>query len=837
VPTRLHIPPCPIGDVLALQRALGVGFVVGQVLVRRGLSHPAAARAWLEAREEHPFSAFAGIDGAVAAVLDHAGRGSPITVHGDYDADGVCSTAILVRALRALGACVDWYLPSRTEDGYGLTARTVERLAARGTRLLVTADCAITAVEEVALARKAGMDVVVTDHHQPRGDGALPDAPIVHPAVCSYPCPDLCATGVAYKLAAALLAAGGRDPAEADEDLELVALATVADCVPLHDENRRLVRAGLRTLAATRKPGLRALMRVAKVDPGALDARSIGFRLAPRINAAGRLYRADAGLELLLTEDEARAKAIAAELDAANAERRHTETRILFEAEAQVAETGDAPAYVLAADGWHPGVIGIVASRIAERHHRPCVLVALDGDEGTGSGRSIPAFDLLGGLDACAEHLLRHGGHRAAAGCTVSREAVGALRAAFVAHAGAVLHPDDLVPSERVDAVVAGDELGLGLAEELERLAPFGAGNPDVTLMVPAARLSDARPMGEEGRHIRFTVESGGVRARALAFSTPRLPDGHDGPLDATFGLELNEWNGAVEPRLVLRCAQPPAPRPITLVGEPEDELAAALAELDAPLEPAAAPALGLPPRDRRGGGAAGVIAALAASGDRVLVACSDARARRRHLTGRLGGFDLCSWAALERDPGLVAGYAHVVGLDPPLAAGRVALVGARGATVHLAWGEAETSFAIAVLERTCELRAPAAALYRALRDGRALAEALAAPGPPAVAGRALRVLAELGLVEVDRAAAAVRLPAAERTALERSPTFRAAAARLATLRAEPAVAARAARARAGAPASAPAPAIGARPWPAAAPAGGAQPLPAMDPGEAARAA
>jgi single-stranded-DNA-specific exonuclease len=785
VPARLHIPPCPVRDVLALQRALGVGFVVGQVLVRRGLADPAAARAWLDARDEHDPAAFAGIDRAVALVLDHAGRGSQITVHGDYDADGVCSTAILVRALRALGAHVDWYLPSRIDDGYGLGAATVERLAARGTRLLLTADCAITAVDEVALARRHGLDVVVTDHHQPRADGALPDAPIVHPGLCGYPCPDLCATGVAHKLAAALLAAAGRDPAAADEDLDLVALATVADCVPLRGENRRLVRAGLRTLAATRRPGLRALMRVAKVDPGALDARSIGFRLAPRINAAGRLYRADAGLELLLTEDEGRAEAIAAELDAANTERRHTETRILFEAEAQVAETGDAPAFVLAGEGWHPGVIGIVASRIAERHHRPCVLVALDGDSGTGSGRSIPAFDLLGGLDACASHLLRHGGHRAAAGCTVARYALDGFSAAFRAHAEGVLGPEDLVPTERVDAVVAGDELGLDLAEELERLAPFGAGNPDVTLLVPAARLSDARPMGE-GKHIRFTVESGGVRARAVAFSTPRLPTGHDGPLDATFGLERNEWNGAVEPRLVLRCAQPPEPAPIALLGEPEDEVAAALIELDAPVKPPAEPKRGADgAHDRRGGGAAGVIAALVASGDPVLVVCADARARRRHLSGRLGGFALCSWAALERDPGLVAGHAHVVALDPPLGAGSLALVEGAGAAVHLVWGEPEAAFALRVAEAVLDLRAPAATLYRALRVGRALADALAATGPPAVAGRALRVLAELGLVEVDRAAMTVRVPPARRTELERSPAFRAAAARLAALRPE----------------------------------------------------
>src|SRR3954468_24821645 len=436
---RIRLAPCPSADVARLEDELGVSHVVAQVLVRRGFASPDDARAWLDAGERHDATAFCGLDDALALIRRHVEAGSRITVHGDYDVDGVCSTAILVRALRAVGGQVDWYLPSRTEDGYGLSARTVERLAARGTKLLLTADCAITAVQEVAAAKAAGMDVVVSDHHHPRADGALPDAPIVHPALCGYPCPDLCATGVAHKLAAALLEVAGRDPALADEDLDVVALATVADCVPLHGENRRLVRDGLRALAATRRPGLRALMRVAKVDPGALDARSIGFRLAPRINPAGRMPRADAGLELLLTEDEGRAAQIASELDAWNAERRHTETRILFAAEAQVAETGDAPAYVLAGDGWHPGVIGIVASRIAERHHRPCVLIALDGAEGTGSGRSIPAFDLLGGLDACAGHLLRHGGHRAAAGCSIAREDVGRFRAAFAAHAAGVL--------------------------------------------------------------------------------------------------------------------------------------------------------------------------------------------------------------------------------------------------------------------------------------------------------------------------------------------------------------------------------------------------------------
>ena len=793
---------------------------MAQVLVRRGLGTAAAARAWLEAGDEHPPGDLPGVADAVAVILGHVERRTRITVHGDYDVDGVCSTAILVRALRAVGAEPDWHLPSRMEDGYGLSAATVDRLAGRGTGLLVTADCGITAVAEVARARDAGMDVVVTDHHQPRAGGDLPDAPVVHPGLGAYPCPDLCAAGVVYKLALALHAAagGGRAGGWApDDDLDLVALATVADCVPLRGENRRLVRSGLRALAGTGKPGLRALMRVAQVDPGAIDARAIGFRLAPRINAAGRLYRADAGLELVLTEDPARAEAIAGELDATNAERRHTETRIRFEAEAQVGELGDQPAYVLAAEGWHPGVIGIVASRIAERRHRPVLMIALDGAQGTGSGRSIPAFDLLAGLDACAGHLLRHGGHRAAAGCTVARDAVEPLRAAFTAHAGAVLAAEDLVPVERVDAVVAGDELGLALAEELERLAPFGTANPEVSLLVPASRLADPRAMGE-GRHLRCTVESGGARARAVAFGVSRLPAGHEGPLDAVFALERNEWGGAVEPRLVLRHAAPPQPGPVAVLGEPEDGgyVAAVLAALEdaaalgppladaspagsaasdrADAWPAIAPRI---VRERRGGGLAGTIAAAVASGEPVLVACADAGRRRMHLDGRLGGFALASWTALERVPALAAPFRHIVALDPPahLPAARLERALPGEGTLVLAWGPPEAAFALAAAERDLDLRAPLAALYRGLRDGGGpdggrgpgLEAVLRGPGPgsrsPVGAARLLAVLVELGLAELERTAPAVRLLPATRRELADSTTFRAAAERLALAR------------------------------------------------------
>ncbi len=807
---RLEIPPCDVGAVVRLERELGLSGAAAQVLVRRGLAEPAAARAWLAADARHGPGAFPGIATAAGVLLGHVRARTRITVHGDYDVDGVCSTAIIVGCLRRLGADVDWYLPSRTEDGYGLSEATVQRLVARGTRLLVTVDCGVTAVDEVAAAREAGLDVVVTDHHAPRADGRLPAAPLVHPGVQGYPCPQLCAAGVAHVLAAAVLEAAGEDPAQAEVDLDLVALATVADCVPLVDENRRLVREGLRALAVTARPGLRALMAAAHVDPARLDARAVGFRLAPRINAAGRLHRADAGLELILTEDPGRAARVAEELERANAERRHVETRILFNAEAQVRQAGDRPAYVLAGEDWHPGVIGIVAARIAERHHRPAVLVALDGATATGSGRSIPGFDLLAGLDAAAGHLRRHGGHRAAAGCTLAAGQVDAFRAAFEAHAAEVLRPEDLVPVERADAVVGGDELGLELAEELERLGPFGTANREVRLLVAGARLDDARPMGEEGRHVRFTVRSGGHRARAVAFGTGgRLPCPPGEPADATFALEADEWNGAVEPRLVLRHARPVRPAKMTLVGQHPDPLAAMLAAAGAE-EPSGANGCGAeeappiaslsvpaPPhvRDRRGAGIAGTLMALVHSGEPVLALAADAALRARHLGSLAGGFALCDHAALAREPALADDYAHVVAIDPPPDAAALAalLAPVLGRTTHMAWGEAELGFAMQIHERDHDLRAPLAALYRALRDtpgavGEQLEALLRGEGPrrrsPALAGRCLRVLCELELVHVDAIARRVALRPAQRTALERSGTFRDATRRLEEARA-----------------------------------------------------
>jgi single-stranded-DNA-specific exonuclease len=423
-------------------------------------------------------------------------------------------------------------------------------------------------------------------------------------------------------------------------------------------------------------------------------------------------------------------------------------------------------------------VIGIVASRIAERHHRPTVLIALDGDRGTGSGRSIPAYDLLAGLDAASAHLLRHGGHRAAAGCEVQVDQIDAFRAAFEAHAAATLGPEDLTPVRRVDAVVAGDELGVGLAEELERLAPFGIANPEVSLLVPAARLSDPRTMGE-GKHVRFTVGSGGVRARAVAFGMSKVDC--EQPVDATFSLELNEYHGSVEPRLVLREARPCHPPPITVVGEPENYLDAVLEGVARPLDEVAR-ASSLAPvrpaiRDRRGGGIAGTVAALVATGEPVLIVGADAALRARHLAPILGGFQLCSHDALERDPSLARPDAHVVLLDPP--AGPVR---AHGRVTHLAWGPDELRLAEQIHERDYALRGALTVTYRALRaaggaTGSELEELLRGdaptPRPARLAARVLRVLAELDLVRLDAGARSVIVPPAERTALERSVAFR----------------------------------------------------------------
>ncbi len=545
------IRPCPRPEVKALASAIDLSETTSSVLVRRGYGDPDVARAFLAAEDpgHDPF-----LLGSMAPACDAIRRaiadGRRICVHGDYDVDGICATALAVLALRDLGAEVDWHLPSRFEEGYGVAGETLARLAEEGCGLLLTVDCGITAVGEVAEARAQGLEVVVTDHHRP-GEN-LPDCPVVAPRPSEYPFPDLCGTGVVWKLLQALGAEG------LDRHLDLVALATVADVVPLVDENRALVTAGLRRLARTTKVGLRALMRSAGVDAARVDSSALGFRLAPRINAAGRLGHPGSALDLLLTEDAREAERLAHELESMNRDRQAVEDRILRDAVRQVREWPESArgrrAYVLAGEDWHRGVIGIVASRLVERFGRPVVLAAPAEEGWVGSGRSIPAFDLHGGLAACAEHLTRWGGHRAAAGLSVTAENLDAFRRAFAAHADAVLEETDMTPRLVVDALVDGRDLTLDLCEELERLAPFGLGNPGVTLLAAGCELTELAAVGE-GKHLKLAVSANGARSGAIAFGQGERLDRfrRPGVYDVAFRLGANHWNGTVAPQLVVK--------------------------------------------------------------------------------------------------------------------------------------------------------------------------------------------------------------------------------------------------------------------------------------------
>jgi single-stranded-DNA-specific exonuclease len=808
--------PYDYAEARALSEQLDLSEPVAITLVRRGYRTPEQARAFLEADESHAPDEFNSMGAVTEKILEVIEAGKRITVHGDFDVDGVCATTILVSTLRELGGECDWLIPDRIADGYGLSAENMEKLGQRGTKLLVTVDCGITAVEEVKLARSLGMEVVVTDHHQPGPE--LPDCPILHPAVDGYPFEQLCGTAVAWKLACALRGESGGgspgsrlrgapgDPAPdspTSADLDLVALATVADVVPLVGENRSLVRKGLAEVRRARRPGMRALLEAAKCEPTQVDEGDLAFRLAPRINAAGRLYRADAGVELFLTEDDERAAEIAKELSRANSERRTTEREVDTAAEAArrelPEELREALGLVLAGEGWHPGVIGIVASRLVERHHRPVVVISLDGEGGgRGSGRSIPGFDLLAALEACGEHLESFGGHRAAAGLALRAENLDAFRAAFATHAASVLGPEDLRRTERVDAMVGGAGLGLELAEELQQLAPFGMGNPGVRLLVPSARVRDVRAMGE-GKHARFSLHSGAHRALGVAFGRSKLGVGEDDPVDAAVRLEVNRWNGSVEPRVVLRELYPRE----TLENEASaEEQWWQRFEAELATDPAKAWPTGLNvhseatnrPVDREKvrprSSPAAVVAELSSSGGGEVLAVVADRARRAALAG--DGVVLADGAALEAASDLAVGFEHVVLVDPPAFARHEDLAtrpAVDGGYVHLAWGEAEHRFALAMLDEQLARRIVLIAMFRDLREagessGSELLAALQGSGPhprsAETAARCLRVLAELGLVQGSTAGGdgSVGVVSSEETELERSAAFRAYGAR-----------------------------------------------------------
>lgn len=584
-PSRRWLPRYPTepdpAAVAALARSLRLPQAICRVLVQRGYAGEALAKRFLRPpmADLHDPASLADIDPAVERIARAIRQRETILVHGDYDVDGMCAAALLTRVLQEVGADVHAFVPHRTRDGYDLGSAGVAQARRVGARLLVTADCGILAHEAVESARRAGVDVVVTDHHTP--GSTLPAAhAAVNPrrADCAYPEKGLCGTGVAFKVCQAVVSALGRDPEPLRWHLDLVALATVADIMPLTGENRILVHYGLRVLAQTRNPGLAALVASAGLASQApLTAGQLSHVLGPRLNAVGRLDDAGVGLRLLLTDTSAEAASIAARLEEVNARRQRVDREILGDA-LDLLEHGFEPsrdhAVVLAGTAWHPGVIGIVASRVVERIHRPTILLALaeDGGLARGSGRSIPGFDLVGGLRECAVHLERFGGHRQAAGLDIHPDRIEAFREAFGDVARRRLAPEQLVPATHYDLEIGLPEATAELCGFLRYLGPFGAGNPAPVFLARGVRVDGSpRVVGQD--HLRLRLAQGDARVAAIGFRMASVigDDVREGALlDVAFQLQEDEWNGRrriqaklVDLRPTLARSRPVEPEPI----------------------------------------------------------------------------------------------------------------------------------------------------------------------------------------------------------------------------------------------------------------------------------
>jgi len=550
-----------------LCEGLGVSPLTARALVCRGITEVEAAGIFLGRDLSHltdPFE-MKDMDRAVAAVEAALARGAHIRIYGDYDVDGVCATALLVRALGGLarradgglGGKVDWYIPHRIDEGYGVNEEAVRLAQAEGVELLITVDCGSSALGPVAVARELGMEVVVTDHHHPGGE--LPDAPVLNPCRrdCAYPFKELAGVGVAFKLVSALARARGLAGAEL-RFLDLVCLGTVADVVPLLGENRLIVQHGLQSIAKSKKAGIRALMEVAGVGQGgSIGARDVAFGLAPRINAAGRMEDARGAVRLLLTSDMEEARELAGDLCQHNDARRAEERQTLAQAEEMVAVGVDLvreKVIVLGSERWHPGVIGIVASRLVERYHRPTLLVAIGEGMGKGSGRSISAFNLWEGLQECADLLTRFGGHRYAAGFGVEAGRIEELRLRINQVADRCLTVEDLLRQIEIDAEAELEQLSAEAVGELNRLAPFGMGNPAPVLLTRRAKVEEMSRVGN-GSHVALRLRSAaGASHGAIWFRAGALGEELvvGGTVDVCFRPKLDEWDGSTRVQLVV---------------------------------------------------------------------------------------------------------------------------------------------------------------------------------------------------------------------------------------------------------------------------------------------
>jgi len=553
------------GSFLSFAEELQIDPVVSQLLLARGINQRDSAKLFLEAKfaDLRDPQLLPGVDEACERILQAIRDREPITVYGDYDADGMCATAILTSCLEMFGADVTYFVPNRLEDSYGLSCDSLRRLHQLGRRLVVSVDCGIGSLEEARLCRELGIDLIVTDHHTP--GAVLPEAiAIVHPNLpnAPYPFAGLCGAGVAFKIAWRLcqMQAGARKVSDQQRDallqaMTIAAIGTVADVVPLVDENRILVRTALQLLGKHAPVGLQELLKQTKLDTKtAYQAEDIAYTIAPRLNAAGRLGQAQLGVELLTTKDRERAIVLSQYLDRLNSDRESIERSITLAANKMAKEQLDAspePVLVLHSPGWHLGVIGIVASRVADRFHRPVVIISSDPNgqkPATGSGRSAGVIDLHAALEACKEHLLGCGGHAAAAGLRIEDRKIPLFREALCDHVRRTLGNRDPEQTLFVDAEATFQELSVGTVGLIEKMAPFGAGNPRPVFVASGVELHEpAKLFGQGERHVGVRFKQHGQILRAVAFSQPEWAERintHQGLFDLAFRPNINEFQG-----------------------------------------------------------------------------------------------------------------------------------------------------------------------------------------------------------------------------------------------------------------------------------------------------
>jgi single-stranded-DNA-specific exonuclease len=528
--------------------------LVGQILYNRGITDPAQAREFIAGAWDYdnPFR-LRGMSEAVTRLRAALRAGETIAIYGDYDADGVTAVALLVIALRALGAGVHPYIPNRFDEGYGLNDEALGQLAREGAQVVVSVDCGIRSIQEAETARRLGLDLIITDHHTV-GETLPPAVAVINPRRpdCRYPFKQLAGVGLAYKLAQALLRAERKVPTsrhrelpQEEDFLDLVALGTVADIVPLLGENRALVRRGLELLNRPERPGVRALMAEAGVGPGQVTATTIGYVLAPRINAAGRLDTAQVALQLLVSEEAAQAEQLARQLGEQNRERQRLTGEAVEKALARLEAEGVERSLIFIADESFPsGVVGLVAGRLSEQFYRPAIVAALEEEQTRASARSIPEFHVTRALDQCAALLIRHGGHAAAAGFTARTADLDTLRSQLEAIAERELAGKELVPTLEVDAEVDLSTFTHGVHELLAQLEPCGEENPTPLFVSRRLRVRNARCVGQDGKHLKLALEQGGVFWDAIAFRQGERLAGLPTLIDLAYSVEINEWEG-----------------------------------------------------------------------------------------------------------------------------------------------------------------------------------------------------------------------------------------------------------------------------------------------------